>query len=78
MAWSHDSRLLVSASDDKTLKIWELASVSNSIMYKTPDKLDVANISTKFRLCMKRIFNILKFEICITGSLLVRFQFCIH
>ena len=28
VAWSHDSRLLVSASDDKTLKIWELASVS--------------------------------------------------
>ena len=29
VAWSTDSRLLVSASDDKTLKIWELASVSN-------------------------------------------------
>ena len=28
VAWSTDSRLLVSASDDKTLKIWELASVS--------------------------------------------------
>lgn len=28
VAWSHDGRLLVSASDDKTLKIWELASVS--------------------------------------------------
>ena len=26
MAWSSDSRLLVSASDDKTLKIWELSS----------------------------------------------------
>ncbi|ENN72814.1 hypothetical protein YQE_10618, partial [Dendroctonus ponderosae] len=26
VAWSSDSRLLVSASDDKTLKIWELAS----------------------------------------------------
>jgi WD40 repeat protein len=24
VAWSSDSRLLVSASDDKTLKIWEL------------------------------------------------------
>lgn len=29
VAWSSDSRLLVSASDDKTLKIWELSSVSN-------------------------------------------------
>ena len=30
VAWSHDGRLLVSASDDKTLKIWELASVRDS------------------------------------------------
>lgn len=29
VAWSSDSRLLVSASDDKTLKILELSSVSN-------------------------------------------------
>lgn len=29
IAWSSDSRLLVSASDDKTLKIWELSSVSS-------------------------------------------------
>ena len=28
VAWAIDSRLLVSASDDKTLKIWELSSVS--------------------------------------------------
>jgi len=28
VGWSSDSRLLVSASDDKTLKIWELSSVS--------------------------------------------------
>ena len=28
IAWSQDSRLLVSASDDKTLKIWEAATVS--------------------------------------------------
>lgn len=33
VAWSSDSRLLVSASDDKTLKIWELSSVS-SPLYK--------------------------------------------
>lgn len=31
VAWSSDSRLLVSASDDKTLKIWELSSVSLNI-----------------------------------------------
>lgn len=28
VSWSSDSRLLVSASDDKTLKVWELSSVS--------------------------------------------------
>ncbi len=28
VAWSHDSRYLVSASDDKTLKLWEAATVS--------------------------------------------------
>ena len=27
IAWSQDSRFLVSASDDKTLKIWEAATV---------------------------------------------------
>lgn len=27
IAWSADSNLLVSASDDKTLKIWNLATV---------------------------------------------------
>ncbi len=28
VAWSHDSRYLVSASDDKSLKLWEAATVS--------------------------------------------------
>ena len=28
VAWSTGSKLLVSASDDKTLKIWEFATVS--------------------------------------------------
>lgn len=31
VAWSSDSRLLVSASDDKTLKIWELSSVNYTL-----------------------------------------------
>ena len=34
VAWSSDSRLLVSASDDKTLKIWELSSVSYTSLFK--------------------------------------------
>lgn len=28
VAWSHDSRYLVSASDDKTLRLWEVSTVS--------------------------------------------------
>ena len=28
VAWSQDSKYIVSASDDKTLKIWEAATVS--------------------------------------------------
>ena len=33
VAWSTDSKLLVSASDDKTLKIWDFATVSVLLVY---------------------------------------------
>ena len=32
VAWSTDSKLLVSASDDKTLKMWDFATVSNEFI----------------------------------------------
>ena len=50
VAWAVDSRLLVSASDDKTLKIWELSSVGGKLIgggggvseFTTPNRLDEA------------------------------------
>jgi WD40 repeat protein len=33
VAWSSDSKLLVSASDDKTLKIWEFSTVCPSYIF---------------------------------------------
>jgi len=33
VAWSQDSKYIVSASDDKTLKLWEAATVSASVCY---------------------------------------------
>ena len=31
IAWSHESKYIVSASDDKTLKLWEASTVSNTL-----------------------------------------------
>lgn len=34
VAWSTDSKLLCSASDDKTLKVWDFAAVSCTLRNK--------------------------------------------
>ena len=43
VAWSTDSKLLCSASDDKTLKIWEFSSVSIPDN-QTPQDLGVLSV----------------------------------
>ena len=32
IAWSQESKYIVSASDDKTLKLWEASTVSNKLL----------------------------------------------
>ena len=48
VAWSSDSNLLVSASDDKTLKIWDLNSVSEPMESNRSSILSVSRYSSLF------------------------------
>ena len=34
IAWSQESKYIVSASDDKTLKLWEASTVSDELLCK--------------------------------------------
>lgn len=48
VAWSSDSNLLVSASDDKTLKIWDLNSVREQMESNHSSTLSVSQYSHRF------------------------------
>lgn len=45
VSWSSDSKLLVSASDDKTLKLWDVFTVSNYVVLLTFASCVIHNLS---------------------------------
>ena len=67
VAWSHDSRYLVSASDDKTLRLWEAATV-RMLFYILSSYYDCSH-KTFFVILTKNVFedlfSVLAFDLCL-------------